>query len=219
MATSLIAKPWTFRLAWQRASEILREEGLKTLWFKILGETVSRRVLLLERTLLEPIPDVITRLPVTIGLLKTAEIAEYMEFREGTPLHEVQRRLDAGHSCFVARYQGCLVSTSWAAIRQAWMHYLSREVPIAPGEVYIYDSFTKTDLRGRGVSQAVGVEMLRHFHRAGYKLAVRAISPENRASLQAAAKTGYRFYGVMGYVNIGPWRRDLYRTDRKEGGK
>lgn len=217
MVASLVpARRWTFSLALQRTGEIVREEGLRTLWFRILGELGYRRMILLERSPPEPISVVITRLPVTIGLLKRTEIAEYLEFRLGTPLTEIQRRLDAGHSCFVARYQGRLVSTSWAATRQAWMHYLSREVPVAPGDVYIYDSFTGTDFRSHGISQAVGVEMLRHFRRAGYRRAVRAVSPENRANLRALAKTEYRPYGVLGYVKIGPWRRDLYRIERKE---
>lgn len=207
----------TSRLAFQRAGEILREEGVRTLWFKILGETVYRRVMLLERPLLEPIPDVTSRLPVTIGLLEKNEITEYLEYRAETTLAEIQRRLDTGHCCFAARYQGCLVATTWAATTGAWMHYLSCELRVAPAEVYIYDSFTRSDLRGQGVSPVIGVAMLQYFRAAGYRRAVRAITPENRANLQAVGKTGFRPYGVMGYVKVGPWRRDFYRTQRKDG--
>lgn len=219
IASLLPARRWTFHLALQRIGEIVREEGLRTLWFRILGELGYRRMTLLQRAPLEPISEVVTRLPVTIGLLERTKITEYLKLRVGTPAREIERRFDAGHCCFVARYQARLVSTSWAATREAWMHYLSCEVPIAPGEVYIYDSFTRTDFRSYGISQAVGVEMLRHFHRAGYGRAVRAVSPENRANLRAIAKTGYRPYGVMGYVKIGPWRKDIYRTEREEGHK
>jgi hypothetical protein len=42
---------WTAVRVWHRAKQVLREEGLKSLWFKILGETVYRRLLLLERVL------------------------------------------------------------------------------------------------------------------------------------------------------------------------
>ncbi len=218
MVASLVpARHWTLRLAWQRTGEIVREEGLRTLWFRILGELGYRRVMLLKRCLLEPIPDATPRLPVTIGLLEKTEITEYLEFRVGTPVGEIERRLEAGHCCFVARYQGHLVASSWAAIAQAWMHYLACEVQVASDEVYIYDSFTRPDCRGRGVSPAIGIEMLHHFRAAGYRRAVRTISPENRANLQAVGKTGYRPYGVMGYVKVGPWRRDFYRTQRKDG--
>lgn len=208
---------WTFRLALQRIGEIVHEEGLWTLWFRILGELGYRRVMLLKRSLLEPIPDATPRVPVTVGLLERTDIIEYLEFRVGTPVGEIQRRLDAGHCCFVARYLGRLVASSWAASTGAWMHYLACEVQVASDEVYIYDSFTRSDCRGRGVSPAIGIEMLHHFRAAGYRRAVRTISPENRASLQAVGKTGYRPYGVMGYVKVGPWRRDFYRTQRKDG--
>jgi GNAT superfamily N-acetyltransferase len=217
VASLLPARRWTFCLALQRMAEIVRKAGLRTLWFRILGETVYRRIMLLERSLLEPISEVKARLSVTIGRLDRTTSREYLEFRVGMPASELDRRFDAGHCCFVARYQGRIVSTSWAATEQAWMHYLSCEVPIAPGDVYIYDSFTRADFRSYGISQAVGVEMLRHFHRAGYRRAVRAISPENRANLHAVAKTGYLPYGVMGYVKVGPWRKSIYRTERGEG--
>jgi GNAT superfamily N-acetyltransferase len=207
----------TFRLALQRLAEIAKEEGLRTLWFRILGELGYRRVLLLNRSLLEPIPDATPRLPVAISLLERTEITEYLEFRAGTSAGQIERRLDAGHCCFAGRYHGHLVATSWAATAQAWMHYLVCEVQLAPGEVYIYDSFTRPDCRGRGVSPAIGIEMLHHFRAAGYQRAVRAISPENRANLHAVAKTGYRPHCIMGYVKVGPWRRDFYRTHRQEG--
>jgi GNAT superfamily N-acetyltransferase len=211
MTDELIRRRWTFGFAYRRLIEILREEGLKALWFKILGETVYRRVILFERLLCEPISDVTTHGPVSIHRLSATEIAEYVEFRAGTPLMEVHRRLDAGHACFIARDFGRLVSCSWAATSGAWMHYLSREVPVAAGEFYIYDSYTDPDYRRRGVSQAVNLEMLRYFRRSGYERALRAVSPENVAGLRAASQNGFQPCELIGYVKIGPWRRDICR--------
>lgn len=43
-AVAPLEKKWTWQQILQRASEILRQEGLKSLWFKVFGETVYRRM-------------------------------------------------------------------------------------------------------------------------------------------------------------------------------
>ena len=203
---------WQFRVVLARAREILRQEGLRSLWFKILGDTVYRRLLLLERPLQDPIPEVTARVPVEISLLQKTQIAEYLEFRAEANESEVQSQLDAGHWCFVARYQGRIVSARWATAGRVWIDYLSRELQLAPGEVYFYDGFTRPDFRGQAVSPVTLAEMLRYFRTAGYRRMVGTVLPENQPSLRAVAKTGYRLYGVMGYVKIGPWKRHFHRV-------
>ncbi len=213
MATALVAdERWKFRVALARAREVLREEGARSLWFKILGETVYRRLLLLERPLQEAIPTVTARVPVEISLLQKTEIAEYVEFRAGTDVAEVQSQLDAGHWCFVARHQGRIVSARWATAGRVWIDYLSSAFRLAADEVYIYDAFTRPDFRGQAVSPVTSVEMLRYFRAAGYRRTVATISPENQANLRAVAKPGYRPYGLIGYVKIGPWKYHFCRV-------
>jgi GNAT superfamily N-acetyltransferase len=160
----------------------------------------------------DPIPEVTARVPVVISLLRKSEIAEYVEFRAETDVAEVQAQLDAGHWCFVARSQGRMVTTSWAATNRAWLDYLSRQLRLAPDEVYAYDSFTAPAFRGQNLGPALTAEKLRYFRAAGYRRMVTDILPENRASLRADAKTGYRPYGLIGYVKIGPWRQDFCRV-------
>jgi RimJ/RimL family protein N-acetyltransferase len=213
MATALVAgERGKFRVALERAKEVLREEGVRSLWFKLLGETVYRRLLLLERPLQDAIPAVTARVPVEMSLLQKSEIAEYREFRAETDVSEVQSQLDAGHWCFVARHQGRIVCARWATAERVWIDYLSCELRLAVGEVYIYDAFTRSDFRGQAVSPATSAEMLRYFRTAGYRRMVTTILPENQPNLRAVAKTGYRPYGLIGYVKIGPWKRHFYRV-------
>jgi ribosomal protein S18 acetylase RimI-like enzyme len=212
MAPTLAARErWKFRPALERASEVLRQESARGLWFKILGETMYRRLLLLERPLHEPILEVTARVPVVISLLKKTEIAEYAQFRTEADVSGIRSRLDAGQVCFVARYQGGLVSSSWGATNRAWIDYLSRELRLAPDEVYAYDSFTEPAFRGRSLDPARTAEKLRYFRAAGYRRMVCTVSLENRASLLSCAKVGYRPYGLIGYVQIGPRKRHFCR--------
>src|SRR6059036_2712211 len=96
MATCLKGDRWTSRRILKRAKEVLHEEGLRSLWFKILGETVYRRVVLLECPLDEPIAEVTSSLPVVIDLLRDTELDEYIALRPEADPSKIQRRLAAG---------------------------------------------------------------------------------------------------------------------------
>jgi RimJ/RimL family protein N-acetyltransferase len=112
----------------------------------------------------------------------------------------------------VARHQGRIVSARWATANPIWIDYLSCEFRLAAGEVYSYDLFTRPDFRGHTVSPVTSAAMLRYFRTAGYRRAVGTVLPENHPSLRAIAKTGYRPYGLIGYVKIGPWKWHFSRV-------
>lgn len=198
----------------ERAIKVLREEGIKSFWFKLLNEIgCYRRLLLLERLLEEPIPHMETHLPVTIDLLKKTEADEYVMFRGRVRPSEIVDRLNVGQWCFVARHDGKLISASWAAIHMARSDYLNREIQLGQDEVYVYGLFTKPDFRGFSVSPTINVAMMRYFRDTGYRRMICWVLPENNPSLKALQKVGFRPLGIMGYVKIGLWRWDFYRTD------
>lgn len=196
----------------QRVAAILREEGIKSVWFKILGATVYRRLLLLERPLDEPIPEVTARSSVVISLLTEAEITEYINFRPEADPSDIRSRLAAGQWCFVARYAGRIVHACWVATKRAWIDYLASEIRLAADEVYPYESFTAPDVRGQSIASVRSAQMLRYFHNAGYRRSLTAVLPENKPALRPLEKVGYRPFGVMGYIQIGPWRHDFCRV-------
>lgn len=84
----------------RRAIEVWRQEGVKSLWFKILGETIYRRMVLMERLLDEPISEVMPRVPITTALLHENDIAEYIRFRPEADPIKVHERLASGEMCF-----------------------------------------------------------------------------------------------------------------------
>lgn len=205
---------WTLLRILQRASEVLRKEGFKSLWFKILGETVYRRMVLMDRLLNEPIPDIMARLPVVISLLKDTELDEYLSLRPDADPSDIRRRLSAGQRCFVARHEGRIINASWATTRRAWIDYLGREIQLAPDEIYAYESFTAPNFRGQNIAPARLTQMLRYFRDAGYRRLLAAIMPENKHAFRPNAKLGYRSIGMMGYLKVGPWRYEFCRVKR-----
>jgi hypothetical protein len=203
---------WTWRQAWRRAIEVLQQEGPQSLWFKVLSETVYRRVILLERLLDEPEAEVTPGVPVDVGLLKETEIDEYVGLRPEADPAAIRRRFAGGHLCFAVRHQERLVSVVWVTTGQAWIDYLDREIQPAGDEVYPYESFTAPDMRGQNLASVRSTRIQRHFKDAGYRRFIVAVTPENTPSLRHTVKVGHRPFGVMGYIKLGPWRYDFCRV-------
>lgn len=200
---------------------MLQEEGIKSFWFKLLSEIgYYRRLILLERSLEAPIPEIKPLVTVNIELLKKTELDEYATFRSKNDLIQIENdpykiadRLNAGHWCFVARHGGEIISDCWASIHHVRFSRLYYKLRLAQGKVYFYDAFTRPDFRGKSVLPAILEEMIRHSHAAGYLRIICEVVPENKPSLQAFGKVGFKPFGVIGYIKIGPWHRNFYRTN------
>ncbi len=194
---------------WRRAAAAVRENGFKGLWFKTLGEIGYRRAVLRECPLDRPFPPVPARIPLEFDLLDAAGIDEYNAFRRGRDFDAARRQLEAGHRCFLARSEGRIVGACWSASQRAWNKYLSREIPLASDEVFVYDAFTLLEKRGKGVLPALTAHMHR-FHKSLHIRREIAVSvPENQAVM--TSKIGYSTAGMMGYFALGPFRRDFCR--------
>ena len=203
----------------KRAVKILKDDGIKSLSLKLLDETgIYRRVLLLERPLDQITPNIKPTIPVKIDLLKETEIDEYLTLYTGPNPSPAPGRFSSGHLCFVARYDGQIISASWASTEKAWSHYLSSEILLKQDEVYVFDSFTKPDFRGLSISPAVREEMIRYFCSAGYRRMIIAVIPENRSNIRAVQKVGFSPFGIMGYIKVGPWRWNFHKVNKIEGG-
>jgi hypothetical protein len=48
---------------------------------------------------------------------------------------------------------------------------------------------------------------LRHLQQAGFRRATGAVLPENASSLRDDTKGGFRPYGMLGRIKVGPWQR------------
>lgn len=189
--------------------------GVRNFFFKALGRIGYRRAVFRECLLDEPLPEVSPRIPLVFELLDDSQISDYNAFRRGADPLAAARRLRTGDRCFVARHDGHIVGTCWSATKNAWSQYLSREIPIGPDECYTYDAFTAEDHRGQGVLAALTSEMHRFHRSAGLRREVAVTVPENKAAMNA--NIGYRSCGTIGYVRVGPFRRDFIRSNRKSG--
>lgn len=201
-----------------RAYEVLRSEGVRALWFRILGQAVYRRTILFERDLFEKGLEESLRqqsaaIEVTISELKWSEADEYAAFLPGVTAAEVRSRLEQGHRCFIARHEGIAANAVWAATGSARIRYLDCEIQLAPDEVYIYESYTAPAFRRRHIAGARAAAMLQYFRGSSFTRMLAAVMPENAGGIGAALKAGYRPIGVIGWAGIRPWRRYFCRIE------
>lgn len=191
---------------YKRVIKVFKEEGIRSLWFKILGEIVYRRLLLVTLHLDELTENVKMVLPIKFSVLNQTDLDEYLRFRPDQTESEISRRLLAGHLCCVGRYEGSIVYACWTVQQVARIDYLALDLGLAPDEIYTYDTFTLSGFRGKNIFPA-GIEYtVRYFRKAGFRRHVGCVLPENRPAVHALSKTGYLRFGVIGYIGRGPLR-------------
>jgi RimJ/RimL family protein N-acetyltransferase len=191
---------------------VLREEGGRGLWIRLLGETVYRRLLVLDRRLDEPIVELSPSAPIEIRLTEDAKVSS--RFR-GEPEETALRRLAEGHRCFVAYLGDRIVGVTWARPGGGYVPYLGNELELGRDDVYISDVFVDPELRGLGIAQCLAIAYLRFFAAAGFRRTIALVMPENRSSRRACAAVGYRICGRFGTIGFGPFSR-VFRRDLAE---
>jgi RimJ/RimL family protein N-acetyltransferase len=152
--------------------------------------------------------------PVQIEVLDQAHVADYLKFRPDADPADISQRLTSGQWCFIARHQGQIVHADWIVTGWVWLAYLACELPLAPDEVYSYDSFTTPAFRGQRIFGARAVYMQRTMREAGYKRLVMMTLPDNQVAIRLNEGFGCRRLGRIGYVQLGRWRWQFCRIRR-----
>ena len=189
-----------------RAFDVLRDEGLVSLWFRILGRTVYRRAIFIELPLSEQVPTATTSLAVTVGMLTELEVNEYINLLPDADPAKIRARLAAGQRCFVIRLEGKIVHVGWATTGRVRIEYFAREITLAPDEVFVFGSYTAHEYRGKNLAGVRIAAMASFFREAGYKRMIGIVVPENKIGLSSPQKMGYRPVGLMSQLRLGPWR-------------
>jgi RimJ/RimL family protein N-acetyltransferase len=103
------------------------------------------------------------------------------------------------------------VSATWASIGQGPIAYLHCDLAWESKAIFLFDTYTLPELRGQGLSPAVADGMVRFFRSRGHTRLIACVLPENRSSLRAREKMGFRPTAVVGYVGAGSRRRYFHR--------
>ena len=197
-----------------RAAEVLREEGLRSLYFKILGETAYRRLELWELRLGESIPTDCCTLDVECRLLEPGDVDAYLELKPERSRAETLDRLERGWLCCAVWHQRRIVHSGWVGFGRCRVEYLDLEIEAAEGVAYLFEAFTAPGLRGSRLASARLAFWDAVLPARGIHKAVGAQWPENAAITKSSTLSGMRPIGRIGRWKVGGLRRDFcwYRT-------
>lgn len=191
----------------RRAIEVGRSEGARALAVKALAATCYSRLVLFERQLDQPLPELDMPVELELGLLDPAEAEQYAELVPGSTAEGVRARLQAGDRCFAARYRGRSVEVNWALAGTPRVPYLRGVLVLGRDELLSAEAFVAPDMRGRNVHPASVAYKLRRLQDAGYRRVLALILPENVTAMRVMEKLGYRRVGVAYGIGLGSFRR------------
>lgn len=186
-----------------RALEILRTGGPRALLFRALGETVYRRLLLIERRLAEPEPGRFCRLDnVETRRIEPADFEAHQALMPEVSRESFDSRLERGHVGVGVWHEGRMVNAGWAGIGRCRVGYVGLWIDLPPRVAYLYDTLTAPEYRGMRLTSARWKTMELLLREAGVAVELGAVSPENTSVLRSSERAGFRIVGRIGWWRI-----------------
>ncbi len=198
---------------WTRLLRVYREKGPGGVWFGILSLVGYRRLVLLERRLDEPVPEISPRVEAEIRPLRRDDDRAFEALGQGDA-GVFRNRLDGGRQCWGAWCSGSLRHAVWAASSEVWVEYLSCWLLLHNGVAYIYRAFTQPEYRRLGLGPATVAQCLRDLQLKGHSVVVVAVLPDNPWAFSPWFKIGFRRIGVVRAFGAGSQPRISVRLDR-----
>ena len=201
---------WTPRSILSRAREVVREEGVRSLLFRVLGELGYRRVALLEREL--PVPQAEAR-PLSPGVrfdvLRPDAIEPLLTISAFCDEPEARRRLAAGHICMLGYVEDRPVYCAWLALagQPVSIDFLRLQAEPGPGYAYSYELYVDPAFRGAGIAKAALAERIRLLRELGLDRLVSVVVPENRAGMGHSLASGLRPIGRIRCLRLFGFQR------------
>lgn len=206
MKNPYLRQKWTARTALGRARSVLLNQGPRSLFYKVAGELVYRR-LMFDGLRFD---DVRTE---TFGdhelvKLERGDFAEYLQFRTDLNESEIDERLQRGHECHAIIIDGEVAQSSWvAAGNSAEVAYLGCEIELGAEDIYVYEFVVHPSHRGRKLFPAALSRLVAEYRGRGFKRIIWGYLPENARAVEVAQPWPFRPLGTLGYWQIAGWRK------------
>jgi GNAT superfamily N-acetyltransferase len=136
-------------------------------------------------------------------------VTKFKKFRGG----EIEKRLRAGHLCFIAEKKGCIVGYKWVSFNETYVAGLERTIRTDSDSAYIYDAFTVPECRGQGITGQISARIYDHLLQTGIKKTYEIISKNNFSALRYAEKTELRNMGEVTLTRL--FNSRVYRLKGK----
>jgi ribosomal protein S18 acetylase RimI-like enzyme len=101
-------------------------------------------------------------------------------------------RLSERTRCYLVVWDGRVVHATWMTIAAAWTREVRRYFRLLPGEAYVYESFTRPEVRGMGVYPWALTHIAVRLAGAGIRRVWIGVEADNPPSLRAVSKAGFQ---------------------------
>jgi GNAT superfamily N-acetyltransferase len=101
-------------------------------------------------------------------------------------------RLSESTRCFLAERDDLIVHASWVTTAAAWTRELRRYFGPPAGDAYVYESFTRPEVRGQGVYPLALDGIVERLAPEGVARAWVGVEADNPSSARAVTKAGFK---------------------------
>lgn len=165
------------------------------------------------RSLLEPLPVITPRVPLTLRLATEADLVRFPGQMSPSEIDRFRRRLARGRYCFVALDGEHLAAYCWATT-QVEYDVDNLEMRLQPGDVYLDYDYTVRAYRRQGIQTAVHSYRLKYMKDLGCQRAVLIVKENNVASERLMRKLGYQEVDHLSFRRV-LWKRSYhYRSEK-----
>jgi GNAT superfamily N-acetyltransferase len=142
---------------------------------------------------------------MTVRELSSDDADSFVMFRQGPDTALFLGRIRGGQRCYAAIVDARLASVTWAVQGDATLWAFDADFRIDDDVVYLFDSYTHPDFRGRRLQASI-FQAIREGHRdRGVRKAVTFVAATNTANLRSRARVGFTVSGVACRFQLGPW--------------
>jgi GNAT superfamily N-acetyltransferase len=144
--------------------------------------------------------------PFNCSWLSPDEAALYASFHQDLTEEEIYKRLSSGERCFIGRMDHRIVHGFWVVASNARIDFLNIILPLNPGELYLYQSFTSPEIRGRGFATTTLASALEVVRSEGFRRVLCCIQSDRAMGYPPFLRTGFVPSALLSSVWLGPWR-------------
>jgi len=135
--------------------------------------------------------------------LRGGDVAAYLRLRPDQGEPRLRARLAAGHRCFGVWAGAQLVHVAWIATTTVTIDYLGAQMQPLPGDLYIFDTYTRPDFRRRGCTAMRAAQVRSVFLGDGYQRSLGAVARVDRVAWKTAAARGHGPIGTYTAFRLG----------------
>ncbi len=198
----------TFRETLQRSVQVYRDEGVTNFLCRALAFLGYKGGIWVVgwyvRRLDSPIEPSTLELEASLTELTDDDIEDYLHLHPTLSSAEYLERLHQGQSCYALRESaGTLITVTWTAVGRVLVDFIGRELTLKDDQVYLYDSYTAAEFRGKHLQPFICEQILTRFRDRGYRQAILIIGPENRSNISSRKHSGFVRAGLLFRFKIG----------------